>query len=147
MNLGNTCYMNATLQVLRSIPEMQENLNAYGPCGRGVNERYTATSTGNLAEFTNQDLTAQDRGLTTSLRDLYRQMSETPDAFNPMAFLQVHPHTLSTYGRCFEWRCHNLLNEVVNQIKWRNKTLKNAGPKSSLRSAQPSNLRVNKSPL
>jgi ubiquitin carboxyl-terminal hydrolase 14 len=31
-NLGNTCYMNATLQVLRSIPEMQENLESLAFC-------------------------------------------------------------------------------------------------------------------
>ncbi|KAK5277236.1 deubiquitinating enzyme, partial [Exophiala xenobiotica] len=30
-NLGNTCYLNSTLQVLRSIPEMQEGLKTYNP--------------------------------------------------------------------------------------------------------------------
>jgi ubiquitin carboxyl-terminal hydrolase 14 len=32
-NLGNTCYMNSTLQTLRSIPELQEELMRYSVSG------------------------------------------------------------------------------------------------------------------
>jgi hypothetical protein len=82
--------MNATLQVLRSIPEMQENLNTYGTFGVYMtNESYTPPATRGLSAFTNQDVHATGRALTTGLRDLYRGMSETLDAYNPITFLQV----------------------------------------------------------
>lgn len=62
-NLGNTCYLNSTLQTLRAIPELQNTLGKYEP-----------QSTGPL------DLTKQ-------LRDLYKHMSETQEAYIPQAFL------------------------------------------------------------
>ena len=51
--------------------------------------RYAPTAP-NLSAFTTQDINATGRQLTTGLRDLYRNMSETPDAYNPVVFLQVH---------------------------------------------------------
>ena len=82
--------MNATLQVLRSIPEMQENLNTYETFGVCVtNESYTPPAIHGLSAFTNQDVNATGRALTAGLRNLYREMSETLDAYNPVMFLQV----------------------------------------------------------
>lgn len=67
-NLGNTCYLNSTLQVMRAIPELQVALNHYeGNMGGADGE-------GNLA---------------ASLRDLYKNMGDASDAFPPLALLTV----------------------------------------------------------
>lgn len=78
-NLGNTCYMNSTLQTLRAVPELQEQLLKYnaGAVGssRGVD----------LSQFGLQGSV----DLTSSLRDLYKQMSETQEGFPPLMFLNA----------------------------------------------------------
>jgi ubiquitin carboxyl-terminal hydrolase 14 len=68
-NLGNTCYLNSTLQTLRSIPELQDNL-----------VKYNHRSTG-LADVIPQ------LDLTTQLKGLYKDMSETQSGYAPLIFL------------------------------------------------------------
>ncbi|KAM0747751.1 ubiquitin C-terminal hydrolase [Meredithblackwellia eburnea MCA 4105] len=67
-NLGNTCYMNSTIQVLRAIPELQTALNSY----RDSDARSLA-----------------DASLTSALRDLYADMGKTSEGFPPMLFLSM----------------------------------------------------------
>lgn len=80
-NLGNTCYLNSTLQTLRSVPELQEELSKYTPA-----PATTGSSLGDLGMFGLGGL-GSSADLTASLRDLYKQMSKTQDAFPPLAFL------------------------------------------------------------
>lgn len=75
-NLGNTCYLNSTLQTLRAVPELQHELMKYqGP---------PAAADGRA--FWEQSLESPF-DLTKALRDLYKQMSETQEGFPPIVFL------------------------------------------------------------
>jgi len=78
-NLGNTCYMNSTLQTLRFVPELQEELLRYrSPAAPAPSSFMSELGLGG----TNTDLTG-------ALRDLYKQMGSTLTGFSPIAFLQT----------------------------------------------------------
>jgi len=71
-NLGNTCYMNATVQCLKAIPELKDNLLQYPG----------QLSAGNIVSDPSE-------AITVSLRDLYKMMDKTSDSIPPIVFLQV----------------------------------------------------------
>jgi ubiquitin carboxyl-terminal hydrolase 14 len=85
-NLGNTCYLNSTLQTLRAVPELQQELTKYtpGPSTGAVR----GSSLGDLSMFGLGGLGASS-DLVASLRDLYNQMGQTQEGFPPLAFLNA----------------------------------------------------------
>jgi len=66
-NLGNTCYLNSTLQCLKAIPELDEAVKTYG---------------GAVAEDT-------DHNVTVSLRDLFKTLDHTNQPVPPMLFVHL----------------------------------------------------------
>lgn len=82
-NLGNTCYLNSTLQVLRSMPEMQQELVQYkGDTITGSSSLQSLSQFGLGGIGASSDLIAQ-------LRDLYKRMSETQEGIPPIMFLNA----------------------------------------------------------
>jgi len=74
-NLGNTCYMNATVQCLKTVPEFKDALKQYLPSGAG----------GSMAGFSMEDAATQ---ITEAMRDLYKAM-ERGQNIPPLVLLQV----------------------------------------------------------
>lgn len=75
-NLGNTCYMNATLQAMRAMPELQVAL-----------QRYTLLTYIARVLISISFASSAPQGLPSALRNLYQNMSRTTDAVVPATFL------------------------------------------------------------
>ncbi|KAJ2403033.1 deubiquitinating enzyme [Coemansia sp. RSA 2559] len=67
VNMGNTCYMNATLQCLKAVPALRDALDAYK---------------GTLAQPNAQG------NLVASLKKLFQHLSESGEGVPPLVFLQ-----------------------------------------------------------
>ncbi|KAK7485364.1 hypothetical protein BaRGS_00023463 [Batillaria attramentaria] len=70
-NLGNTCYMNATIQCLRAVPELKETLKKYS------------------GGLTVSGAIAPADSITAAFRDLNGSMDRSATAIPPIIFLQV----------------------------------------------------------
>ncbi|KAJ5622575.1 Ubiquitin carboxyl-terminal hydrolase 7 [Penicillium herquei] len=82
-NLGNTCYLNSTLQTLRGVPELQEELLKYQASGRSGQSGLSDLSSFGLGGLNGSN------DLAASLRDLFKQMSETQEGIPPFMFLNA----------------------------------------------------------
>ena len=76
VNLGNTCYMNATLQAMRAIPELQTALG-----------RFVRFILWRMNYEVNVQFSSAPGGLALALRHLYSQMSKTTESVTPSLFL------------------------------------------------------------
>jgi hypothetical protein len=80
-SMGNTCYMNSTIQAFRAIPELQVALSA-----SVIAAFFWLTIPPNTDP---RPSLQSPTPLPNALRDLYRQMSQTTDSIHPSRFLQV----------------------------------------------------------
>jgi len=85
-NMGNTCYANATLQTLRAVPELLDELRSYKPSAASNAASSSLFSADQLAQHGIGGL-GGGRDLTSALGDLYQQMSGTQQGFPPLMFL------------------------------------------------------------
>ncbi|KAJ2467302.1 Vacuolar protein sorting-associated protein 41 [Coemansia sp. RSA 2337] len=76
-NLGNTCYMNATLQCLKAVPELKQALDSLAG-GMGQND--------------------PRKNLAASMRQLYDQLSASSDGVPPLVFLQFLRQVFPKFG-------------------------------------------------
>ncbi|EMD31068.1 hypothetical protein CERSUDRAFT_120121 [Gelatoporia subvermispora B] len=78
-NLGNTCYLNATLQAMRAIPELQVALKSWEGTSAGTGDQ-TQTA------------------LVRQLRALFQQMLASPDSVAPAMFLAALRSAFPQFG-------------------------------------------------
>lgn len=70
-NLGNTCYMNATVQCLRAVPELRESLKKF------------------VGGITLHGAMVPGQSITAAMRDLYESMDKSSLSIPPIILLQV----------------------------------------------------------
>ncbi|VFQ66962.1 unnamed protein product [Cuscuta campestris] len=81
LNLGNTCYMNSTVQCLHSVPELKTALTQYTDADRRT------------------DLDSSSNLLTVATRDLFNELDKNVNAVSPMQFWMVLRKKYPQFGQ------------------------------------------------
>lgn len=98
--MGNTCYLNATLQTLRAIPELSSSLDQV---------------TGSLGLDNRQNIPI-------ALRQLFKDLGKTAEAVPPLVFLQVLRAAFPQYaeqgrGGYMQQDADEVMTNIVNCLK------------------------------
>lgn len=124
-NLGNTCYLNSTLQTLRFIPELQKELESYnaGGSGSGAPSGFSLGGGANNI-FGGLNLGGGSGGdLTTSLRDLYKQLNSTTEGYAPVMFLNSLRSAFPQFaqkdktGRYAQQDAEECYSQILHELK------------------------------
>ena len=129
-NLGNTCYMNSTLQALRYIPELQDELQKYrrgasgNSSGAGSSSNPFASLGGGAGSLFGSAM-SEHSDLTSALGDLYKQMGETTEGFPPLVFLNALRSTFPQFqqkekdGRYSQQDAEECYSQILHHLRTR----------------------------